>query len=99
MSPDGTRRTARSVATTAESHAPLAANADDHQARFDLALSLYGTGNAEQALEELLEIIRRDRTWNDEEARKQMLKIFEALGPADPITAAARRSLSTVLFS
>jgi putative thioredoxin len=77
----------------------LATNADDHQARFDLALSLYGGGNAEAALDELLEIIRRDRAWNDEEARKQMLKIFEALGPTDPVTAAARRALSTVLFS
>jgi len=82
-----------------EFRAKLAIDENDHQARFDLALNLYGTGNAEAALEELLEIVRRERTWNDDEARKQMLKIFEALGPADPVTAAARRALSTVLFS
>ncbi|NQU58062.1 MAG: thioredoxin [Rhodospirillales bacterium] len=82
-----------------EFRAKLAADENDHQARFDLALSLYAAGNAKAALEELLEIIRRDRTWNDEEARKQTLKIFEALGHSDPITAEARRALSTVLFS
>lgn len=82
-----------------EFRAKLAADENDHQARLDLALSLYGAGDAEAALEELLEIIRRDRAWNDEEARKQMLKIFEALGATDPVTAAARRALSTVLFS
>ena len=84
---------------TEEFRSKLAANENDHQARFDLALCLYGAGNAEAALEELLEIIRRERTWNDDEARKQMLKIFEALGGGDPVTMAARRALSTVLFS
>jgi putative thioredoxin len=77
----------------------LAINKNDHQARFDLALCLYGNGQSKQALDELLEIIRIDRTWNDEAARKQMLKIFEALGAADPVTMQARRELSTVLFS
>ena len=77
----------------------LAANENDHQARFDLALGLYGAGQAEAALEELLEIIRRDRQWNEEAARTQTLKIFEALGPTDPVTVEARRALSTVLFS
>ncbi|MBC8269654.1 MAG: tetratricopeptide repeat protein [Rhodospirillaceae bacterium] len=82
-----------------EFRAKLAANDNDHQARFDLAMSLYGAGNAEEALEQLLEIIRRDRAWNDDAARQQMLKIFEALGHSDPVTAEARRNLSTVLFS
>lgn len=77
----------------------LAIDQNDHQSRFDLALSLYGAGDAQGALEELLEIIRRERTWNDDEAHKQMLKIFEALGHGDPITAEARKALSTVLFS
>ncbi len=77
----------------------LAANENDHQARFDLALGLYGAGKTAEALEELLEIVRRDRAWNDEAARTQMLKIFEALGASDPVTMAARRSLSTILFS
>ncbi len=84
---------------TEEFRAKLAANENDHQARFDLALSLYGAGNAEAALDELLEIVSRDRAWNDEAARTQMLKIFEALGASDPVTMAARRSLSTILFS
>jgi len=84
---------------TEEFQAKLSANENDHQARFDLALSLYGSGKAEEALEQLLEIIRRDRAWNDDAARQQMLKIFEALGHSDPVTAEARRNLSTVLFS
>ena len=82
-----------------EFRSKLAANENDHQARFELALCLYGDGQSEQALEELLEIIRRDRAWNEEAARKQMLKIFEALGAGDPVTMQARRDLSTVLFS
>jgi len=77
----------------------LMENENDHQARFDLALGLYGAGDAEAALEELIDIIRRDRSWNDEAARKQMLKIFEALGADDPVTVAARKALSTILFS
>ncbi len=77
----------------------LAINKDDHQARFDLAICLYGSGQSKQALDELLEIIRVNRTWNDEAARKQMIKIFEALGASDPVTVQSRRDLSTVLFS
>ena len=82
-----------------EFRSKLEINKEDHQARFDLALSLYGSGQSKEALNELLEIIRLNRTWNDEAARKQMIKIFEALGTADPITIQARRDLSTVLFS
>jgi putative thioredoxin len=82
-----------------EFRSKLAMNKEDHQARFDLALSLYGSGESKKALDELLEIIRLNRAWNDEAARKQMIKIFEALGAADPITIQARRDLSTVLFS
>lgn len=77
----------------------LAVNKDDHQARFDLAIGLYGRGQSKQALDELLQIVRIDRNWNDEAARKQMIKIFEALGANDPVTMQARRDLSTVLFS
>ena len=82
-----------------ELRAKLSTNENDHQTRFDLALGLYGAGQAETALEELVEIIRRDRTWNDDAARTQMLKIFEALGASDTVTIEARRTLSTVLFS
>ncbi len=74
-------------------------NANDHQARFDLANALYGSGKSEDAIDELIELVRRDRTWNDEAARKQLIKIFEALGPVDPLTVDARKRLSSVLFS
>ncbi len=77
----------------------LAVNKQDYQARFDLALALYGIGQSKQALDELLEIIRLNRAWNDDAARKQMLKIFEAMGASDPVTVQARRELSTLLFS
>jgi len=79
--------------------AQVAANADDHQARYDLAVALYGAGQAESAIEELLDLVRRDRTWNDEAARKQLLKVFDSLGPSDPLTVASRKRLSSILFS
>jgi len=77
----------------------LAVNENDHQARFDLAMALYAARDADGAAGELLEIIRRDRSWNDEAARKQLLKFFEAWGPTDPRTLEARRRLSSLLFS
>ncbi|GAC1343196.1 MAG: thioredoxin [Acetobacteraceae bacterium] len=79
--------------------ASVAANADDHQSRYDLATALNATGEREQAAAALLEIIRRDRAWNDEAARLQLLKFFEAWGLSDPVTLAARRKLSAMLFS
>ena len=77
----------------------LAADGNDHQARFDLAIDLYGRRQNEAAVDELLELVARDRQWNDQGARKQLVKIFDALGPADPLTVSARRRLSTILFS
>ncbi|MDJ0950096.1 MAG: thioredoxin [Alphaproteobacteria bacterium] len=77
----------------------VAANPDDHQARFDLALALYGRGQAEAAIEALLEVIRRQRNWNEDAARKELIKIFEALGQTHPATVAGRRGLSSILFS
>ena len=77
----------------------LEQNPNDHEARFDLAMALYGSGQRDQAIEELLEIVRRDRRWNDEAARKQLVKLFEALGPTDPLTVSGRRRLSSLLFS
>ena len=71
----------------------------DHQARFDLALVLFSAGKKAEAIDELVEIIRRSRTWEEDKARKQLLTFFEALGPADPETLAGRRKLSSVLFS
>ena len=72
---------------------------DDHQARYDYALALYGGGQTEAAIEELVEIFKRNRIWNDDAAKTQLLKIFEALGHADPITVEGRRKMSAVLFS
>ena len=82
-----------------ELRAKLEANPADHQARLDIALALYAGGDAAAAIGKLLEIIRRDRTWNEEEARKQLIKIFDALGPGDPLVAESRRKLSSILFS
>ena len=79
--------------------AKVQANAADHQARFDLALALDARGQREDAIAELLEIVRRDRKWNEDAARKQLVTLFEAMGPTDPRTVAARRKLSSLLFS
>jgi len=79
--------------------AKLAADANDHQARFDLALALDSGGDRETALIELLEIVRRNRKWNDDAARQHLVTLFEAMGPTDPRTLDARRKLSAILFS
>lgn len=75
------------------------ANPADWQARFDLAGAQFAAGQKEQAIDSLLEIISRNRAWNDEAARKEILKYFDALGPSDPLTALGRKKLSRVLFS
>ncbi|MEM6665835.1 MAG: thioredoxin [Pseudomonadota bacterium] len=75
------------------------ANPDDHEARFNLALILNAKGESAAALDALLEIIRRDRSWDDEAARKQLLKFFEAWGPTSSVTKDGRRRLSALLFS
>jgi putative thioredoxin len=69
------------------------------QAKFNLGIALYGNGEAEASIDTLIEIIRENRDWQDGEARQQLLKIFEAHGPTDPITILGRRKLSSVLFS
>ncbi len=79
--------------------ARLAADANDHQARYDLALAADAAGDRDRAIAELLELIRRGRKWNEEAGRKQLLTLFDAMGPADPRTAEARRKLSALLFS
>jgi putative thioredoxin len=79
--------------------AKVARDPADHAARLELALGLYAAGRLEQAVDALLESIRRDRGWNDGEARKQLVKFFEAWGPADPLTIQGRRKLSSILFS
>jgi putative thioredoxin len=77
----------------------LQASPDDHAARLDLATSLFLRGQVEAAIDELLSIVRKDREWQDQAARKQLIKFFEALGPNHPVTVAGRRKLSAVLFS
>jgi len=89
----------KAAGATAELGAKVAANPNDLQARYDLALALYGAGKAEPALDALLEIVRKNRGWNEEAARKQIVKIFEALGPTDPLTLSGRRRLSSILFA
>ena len=79
--------------------ARLAADPADHQARYDLATALNAMDQREQAADALLEIFRRNRTWNDDAARLQLLKFFEAWGFEDPATIAARRKLSALLFA
>ena len=77
----------------------VAANAEDREARFDLAVALAGLGKREEAAGALLEIVKRDRAWEDGRARKQLLQFFDAWGPMDAATVQARRRLSALLFS
>ena len=86
-------------AETAPFEQALAANPDDHQARFDLAGALAGQGDFEGAADHLLAIIARDRAWNDEAARKQLLTVFEAAGQMSEVAKQGRRRLSSILFS
>ena len=74
-------------------------NPGNHQARFDLALALFAQGDKESAISHLLYIIKRDRSWNEDSARKQLLKMFDALGNDDPATLDGRQQLSLILFS
>jgi putative thioredoxin len=76
-----------------------ARDANDHQARYDYAMALYAAGQREEAVDQLLEIVRRDREWNDKAARTQLLKFFEAFGPTDKLTTMGRRKLSSILFA
>lgn len=77
----------------------IAASPDDFQARIDLAVALNGTGERTGATDHLIYVIRKNRAWNEEAARKQLVKFFEAWGPKDEATLAGRRKLSSVLFS
>jgi len=104
--PVAAARAALEVAEQAKSLGPLAeleekvlANPLDHQARFDLAVALNAKGKREEAANHLLEIIRRDRKWNDDGARKQLVQFFEAWGFADPAAVEGRKRLSSILFS
>ncbi|MBO6543078.1 MAG: thioredoxin [Alphaproteobacteria bacterium] len=90
---------AASIGDLAPLHARLEANPKDHDARFELALALNASGDREGAVDALLEIIMRDRKWNDDGARKQLLEFFDAYGPTDDVTKQGRKRLASLLFS
>ncbi|WP_269585156.1 thioredoxin [Roseibium sp. Sym1] len=90
---------AASLGDLAEFQERIAKDPLDLQARFDLALGLNGKGDKTGAVDQLIEIVRRDRDWNEDGARKQLLQFFEAWGFKDPASAYGRRKLSAVLFS
>jgi putative thioredoxin len=90
---------AQAVGPVAELEQKVAANPLDHQARFDLATALNAQNKRAEATAQLLEIVRRDRKWNDDGARKQLVQFFEAWGGADEATVEGRKRLSTILFS
>ncbi len=77
----------------------VAQNPADHQARLDLATALFAGGQVEEAIDQLLELFKRDRKWNDEAARKQMVKFFEVLGSTNPHTISGRKRLSSLMFA
>ena len=79
--------------------AALEANPNDHQSRYDLALALVAVGDREGAVDELLELFRRDRNWNEEAAKTQLMKLFDAFGTEDPLTLSGRRRLSSMIFA
>ncbi|MCQ8241646.1 tetratricopeptide repeat protein [Rhizosaccharibacter radicis] len=80
-------------------HARLAADENDHEARYELATGLNGVGDRQAAADALLDILKRDRNWNEGAARLQLIKFFDAWGFDDPVTLAARRRMSALLFS
>ena len=89
----------KSLGPITELEAKVAANEVDHQARYDLALALNAKGDRERATDHLMFIVKRDRKWNDDGARKQLVQLFDAWGPTDEATLAGRKKLSSVLFS
>ncbi len=91
-------RQAQNAGPETELRAAVAANPDDPQARFDLALALHAAGKVDVAVDELLDLFRRDREWNDGAAKAQLFTIFEALKPQDPIVLKGRRRLSSMIF-
>jgi putative thioredoxin len=90
---------AAALGPVAELETQVAANPLDHQARFDLAVALNAENRRQEALNHLIEIVRRDRKWNDDGARKQLVQFFEAWGPTDEFTIEGRRRLSSILFA
>lgn len=92
-------RQAEDAGPLGELEAAVAANADDHQARLDYAQALHAAGDVAGAIDQLLELFRRDRDWNDGAAKAQLITIFEALKPNDPLVAKGRRRLTSMIFA
>jgi putative thioredoxin len=90
---------AKSVGPIAELEHKVLTNALDHQARFDLAVALNAKGQRQEAMDHLIEIVRRDRKWNEDGARKQLVQFFDAWGPTDEATIDGRKRLSSILFA
>ena len=90
---------AKTVGPLADLEQKVAANPLDHQARFDLALALNAKSRRGEALEHLIHIVKRDRKWNDDGARKQLVQFFDAWGPTDEATIEGRKRLSSILFA
>ena len=90
---------AKSVGPVGELEQKVAANPLDHQARFDLAVALNAAGKRDEAADHLLSIVKRDRKWNEDGARKQLVQFFDAWGPTDEATVSGRRKLSSILFA
>jgi putative thioredoxin len=90
---------AKSVGPVAELEQKVAANPLDHQARFELAVALNAAGKRDEAADHLLSIVKRDRKWNEDGARKQLVQFFDAWGPTDEATVSGRRKLSSILFA
>jgi putative thioredoxin len=92
-------RQAEGAGPVADLRARVEADPNDHQARYDLAQALYAQGDAAGAVDELLELFRRDREWNDGAAKQQLFTIFDALKPNDPVVLNGRRKLSSMIFA
>jgi len=90
---------AKSLGPLSELEEKMLADPLNHQTRFDLAAALNANGKREDAVKHLIEIVKRDRKWNDDGARKQLVQFFEAWGPTDPATIEGRKRLSSILFS
>jgi len=90
---------AKSIEPLGDLEKKLLADPLDHQARFDLAVALNAKGKREDAVRHLIDIVKRDRKWNDDGARKQLVQFFEAWGATDPATVEGRKRLSSILFS
>jgi len=89
----------KAAGQTQQLQARIDANPKDFEARYDLAVAQFAAGEREAAIDQLLAIFKANRGWNEEAARKQLVKFFEAMGPTDPMTLAGRRKLSSLMFS